>query len=181
MKKTRFRLLLAVAGAVLFPAVLPADTVVEEIIVRVNNEIITRTEYAHSRDQLVASQKANKDSEKMIADLLIEKGIGFRVYAGGYAEAVEADKNKKSPKPDADCTAGSLRTYPCIFTPSDIPFAYYPTVADKPEFFADDTSEKTTHRMLLPFCCGHERSDRSACRHPKHRNDTVVFSTGSRG
>jgi peptidyl-prolyl cis-trans isomerase SurA len=36
----------------LFPALLPADTVVEEIIARVNNEIITRTEYVHSRDQL---------------------------------------------------------------------------------------------------------------------------------
>jgi peptidyl-prolyl cis-trans isomerase SurA len=31
---------------------LPADTVVEEIICRVNNEIITRTEYIRSRDQL---------------------------------------------------------------------------------------------------------------------------------
>jgi len=36
----------------LLPAVLPADTVVEEIICRVNNEIITRSEYIRQRDQL---------------------------------------------------------------------------------------------------------------------------------
>jgi peptidyl-prolyl cis-trans isomerase SurA len=52
MKKTRFPWLLAVAGVLLFPAMVPADTVVEEIIARVNNEIITRTEFARSRDQL---------------------------------------------------------------------------------------------------------------------------------
>jgi peptidyl-prolyl cis-trans isomerase SurA len=43
---------LAVAYALLLPSLSPADTVVEEIIARVNNEIITRTEYARSRDQL---------------------------------------------------------------------------------------------------------------------------------
>jgi peptidyl-prolyl cis-trans isomerase SurA len=36
----------------LFPSLSPADSVVEEIIARVNNEIITRTEYVRSRDQL---------------------------------------------------------------------------------------------------------------------------------
>jgi peptidyl-prolyl cis-trans isomerase SurA len=34
------------------PACLAADTVIEEIIARVNNEIITRSEYIRSRDQL---------------------------------------------------------------------------------------------------------------------------------
>jgi peptidyl-prolyl cis-trans isomerase SurA len=52
MKKTRFPFLLAVACTLLLPSLLPADTVVEEIICRVNNEIITRTEYIRSRDQL---------------------------------------------------------------------------------------------------------------------------------
>jgi len=44
--------LLATACAMLLPALLPADTVVEEIVARVNNEIITRSEYVRSRDQL---------------------------------------------------------------------------------------------------------------------------------
>lgn len=52
MKKTGLPLLLVVGCALLLPSLLPADTVVEEIICRVNNEIITRTEYVRSRDQL---------------------------------------------------------------------------------------------------------------------------------
>ena len=52
MKKTGILLLLAVGWALLLPSISPADTVVEEIIARVNNEIITRTEYVRSRDQL---------------------------------------------------------------------------------------------------------------------------------
>jgi len=52
MKKTGLPLLLAVGYALLFPCLSPADTVVEEIIARVNNEIVTRTEYVRSRDQL---------------------------------------------------------------------------------------------------------------------------------
>ena len=34
----------------------------------------------------------------------------------------------------------------------------------EPEFLADDTGEKTPHRMLLPSCCGNERRDRSSRR-----------------
>ena len=52
MKKTRLPLLLAVGYALLLPCLSPADTVVEEIIARVNNEIITRSEYIRSRDQV---------------------------------------------------------------------------------------------------------------------------------
>jgi peptidyl-prolyl cis-trans isomerase SurA len=51
-KKTRFPLLLAAGYALLLPSLWAADTVVEEIIARVNNEIITRTEYVRSRDQV---------------------------------------------------------------------------------------------------------------------------------
>jgi peptidyl-prolyl cis-trans isomerase SurA len=52
MKMTRLPLLLAVAYALLLPSLAPADTVVEEIIARINNEIVTRSEYVRSRDQL---------------------------------------------------------------------------------------------------------------------------------
>jgi peptidyl-prolyl cis-trans isomerase SurA len=52
MKRTKLPLLLAIAYAALFPVLLPADTVVEEIVARVNNDIITRSEYIRSRDQL---------------------------------------------------------------------------------------------------------------------------------
>jgi len=52
MKKTRLALLFAVGYALLLPSLSPADTVVEEIVARVNNEIVTHTEYIRSRDQL---------------------------------------------------------------------------------------------------------------------------------
>ena len=52
MKKTRLPLLLIVGYALLLASLSPADTVVEEIIARVNNEIVTHTEYIRSRDQL---------------------------------------------------------------------------------------------------------------------------------
>jgi peptidyl-prolyl cis-trans isomerase SurA len=49
--KKQFPVLVALVAGVLFSAA-PADTVIEEIIARVNNQIITRTEYVRSRDQL---------------------------------------------------------------------------------------------------------------------------------
>ncbi|MGA2354342.1 MAG: peptidylprolyl isomerase [Terriglobales bacterium] len=52
MTTTRFALLSALLCALLLPTFSPADTVVEEIVARVNNEIITHTEYIRSRDQL---------------------------------------------------------------------------------------------------------------------------------
>jgi peptidyl-prolyl cis-trans isomerase SurA len=52
MMKNRLSLLLAVGYALVLPSLSPADTVVEEIIARVNNEIVTRSEYVRSRDQL---------------------------------------------------------------------------------------------------------------------------------
>jgi len=70
MKKTTLPLLLAVAGAMLFPVLTAADSVVEEIIARVNNEIITRTEYAHSRDQLKqeAQQQNAANADRIVAE-----------------------------------------------------------------------------------------------------------------
>ena len=50
MKKSL--VLVSLACLALLPAVLTADTVVEEIIARVNNSIITRSDFARSREQL---------------------------------------------------------------------------------------------------------------------------------
>jgi peptidyl-prolyl cis-trans isomerase SurA len=68
--KIRLYFLLAVAIALLLPALLPADSVVEEIIARVNNEIITRTEYARSRDQLKqeAQQQNPTGADRIVAE-----------------------------------------------------------------------------------------------------------------
>ena len=65
--KVKTALLFAVGCALLVPSLSPADTVVEEIVARVNNEIVTRSEYIRSRDQLkqeVQQQDAsNADKE----------------------------------------------------------------------------------------------------------------------
>ncbi len=52
MKIAKLTLLSAIVYTLVLTALSPADTVVEEIIARVNNEIITRSEFVRSRDQL---------------------------------------------------------------------------------------------------------------------------------
>jgi peptidyl-prolyl cis-trans isomerase SurA len=70
MKKTAFASLLAAAYVLLLPTLLPADTVVEEIIARVNNQIITRSEYIRSRDQLKqeAQQQDAANADRVFAE-----------------------------------------------------------------------------------------------------------------
>ncbi|MGD0507288.1 MAG: SurA N-terminal domain-containing protein, partial [Terriglobales bacterium] len=70
MKRTRLPLLLAVGYALLLPSFSPADTVVEEIIARVNNEIVTRSEYVRSRDQLKQEiqQQDAANADRVFAD-----------------------------------------------------------------------------------------------------------------
>ena len=63
MNRTRLTLLLA-AFAVFLPVVLPADTIVEEIVARVNNDIITRSEYVRSRDQLKQEVQQQDPSQR---------------------------------------------------------------------------------------------------------------------
>jgi peptidyl-prolyl cis-trans isomerase SurA len=78
------------------PPLLPADTVVEEIIARVNNQIITRAEYLRSKDQLKqeAQQQDPANVDKIVAEkdkdvlrdlidqqLLLEKGKDLSITA----------------------------------------------------------------------------------------------------
>jgi peptidyl-prolyl cis-trans isomerase SurA len=67
---TRTRLTLLLAAVALLPAVVAADTVVEEIVARVNNAIITRSEYIRSRDQLKqeVQQQDPQDADRAFAD-----------------------------------------------------------------------------------------------------------------
>ncbi len=93
MRKTLSLLLLVVLGAL--PA-FAADTVVEEIIARVNNQIVTRTEYLRSKDQLKqeAEQQDPTHADQIVAErekdvlrdlidqqLLIEKGKDLGITA----------------------------------------------------------------------------------------------------
>ncbi len=69
MKKS-FAVLIAISTALLLPFALHADTVVEEIIARVNNEIITRSEFVRSREQLKqeVQQQDPGNADKVFAE-----------------------------------------------------------------------------------------------------------------
>lgn len=94
MSRVLFRLF--IAAAVLAPAVLSADTVVEEIIARVNNQIVTRTDYEREQQQLKdeAQQQDPANAAKAVAqgqkdvlrglidrELLLEKGKDIGISA----------------------------------------------------------------------------------------------------
>lgn len=87
--------LLLVCVATLPPA-LSADSVVEEIVARINNQIVTRTEYVRSKDQLKqeAQQQDPANADKIVAErdkdvlrdlidqqLLLEKGKDLGITA----------------------------------------------------------------------------------------------------
>jgi peptidyl-prolyl cis-trans isomerase SurA len=94
MKKTHFVFFLA--SLFILPALLSADTVVEEIIVRVNNSIITSSDYARSKEQLKdeIKQQDAANVDKVYAErehdvlrdlidqqLLLEKGKDLGISA----------------------------------------------------------------------------------------------------
>src|SRR6201993_1053573 len=94
MKKMHFVFLLA--SLFILPALLSADTVVEEIIVRVNNSIITSSDYARSKEQLKdeLKQQGAANADKVYAErerdvlrdlidqqLLLEKGKDLGISA----------------------------------------------------------------------------------------------------
>jgi len=73
-------------------------------------------------------------TDKTIADLLLEAGATFGVYAQGYAASVAAAP--ACPAPTTGCPAG-VTTYPCTYDPGDIPFEYYTSLHDNPAFMKD--------------------------------------------
>jgi len=94
MKKMHFVFLLS--SLFILPALLSADTVVEEIIVRVNNSIITSSDYARSKEQLKdeIKQQDAANADKVYAErerdvlrdlidqqLLLEKGKDLGISA----------------------------------------------------------------------------------------------------
>ena len=94
MRKLLLWLLLICFAAL--PLAVSADTVVEEIIARINNQIVTRTEYLRSKDQLKqeAQQQDPANADKIVAErdkdvlrdlidqqLLLEKGKDLGITA----------------------------------------------------------------------------------------------------
>ena len=70
-----------------------------------------------------------------VADLLIQAGYTFAVYADGYAEAEAAAVNGACPGPASECPYSDCVLHPvdchgCLYDPADIPFLYYQGFAD---------------------------------------------------
>jgi phospholipase C len=80
---------------------------------------------------------ADSYTDPMLGDLLAGAGVAWRMYAEGYGAAVAAHKlGTQCAPPPPDCPAG-LPIYPCIYTPSDLPYQYFKKYADDPAYIAD--------------------------------------------
>ncbi len=109
------KLVLTLTALAFVPTLVTAQTTVEEIIARVNNQIITKSEYARSKDQLrdEVRQQAPNDADKIYAEkekdvlrdlidqqLLLDKGkdLGFT----GDTELIkQLDQMRKEMKLDS--------------------------------------------------------------------------------
>jgi len=111
------KLLLTLTALALVPVVAPAQQTVEEIVARVNNQIITKSEYNRSKDQLrdEAKQQDPNNADKLYADkekdvlrdlidqqLLLDKGKDLGIT--GDTELIkQLDQMRKDMKlPDLD-------------------------------------------------------------------------------
>ncbi|MFO0746176.1 MAG: alkaline phosphatase family protein [Myxococcota bacterium] len=79
-----------------------------------------------------------------IGDLLDAARVTWTVYAEGYDAMVHAVDRGNCPRAPTDCPI-HLSVYPCIYDPTDIPFNYYPSVADDPDHMKD---LQTFHEQL---------------------------------
>ena len=81
-------------------------------------------------------------TQPTIADLLLQHGVGWAWYAGGYKAMKDANPKMASqcPAAPADCTS-QLPSYPCLFDSSDVPFEYFPSTQDKPGMMRDFDAE----------------------------------------
>ncbi len=78
-----------------------------------------------------------------VADLLVNTGSTFRMYADGYAAAVAAEPACASAvgvfPPDCEQDERTAGYSTCNYDPSDLPFEYYLNFADEPKYIVDST------------------------------------------
>ena len=75
-------------------------------------------------------------TDPQVGDLLNTAKVSWSFYIEGYQAMIDARANSMCPKAPKDCPFG-LGLYPCVYDPSDIPFAYYASARDKPENMRD--------------------------------------------
>ncbi|HEY2748089.1 MAG TPA: alkaline phosphatase family protein [Polyangia bacterium] len=71
-------------------------------------------------------------SDPTIANLLVQHGVAWSWYAGGYKTMKDTNPTTAAqcPPAPADCMWGAA-SFPCDFDPTDVPFEYYPSTQDK--------------------------------------------------
>ena len=75
-------------------------------------------------------------TDPTIADLLGQAGVTWSWYSEGYAAMAQAVKAGTCPPAATGCPFG-IAVYPCVYDPSDDPFAYYKDLVDDPAHFKD--------------------------------------------
>lgn len=104
----------------------------------------TKTDRLCTEESLPASCVDNQRAQynkTTIADLLLDHGKTFAVYADGFAAAYDARVNNACPDPNAatECPYHSCAAFgghpvachACVYDPSDIPFLYYARFSDQ--------------------------------------------------
>ena len=78
-----------------------------------------------------------------VADLLVNNGSTFRMYADGYTAAVAAAPACASAvgvfPPDCEDDERTAAYSTCNYDPADMPFEYYINFADNPKYIVDST------------------------------------------
>ena len=75
-------------------------------------------------------------TDTTIANLLEQAGVTWAWYSEGYGEMAQAVSGGTCPSAAPACTFGAA-IYPCVYDPSDDPFAYYEDLVDDPAHFKD--------------------------------------------
>jgi phospholipase C len=81
----------------------------------------------------VSGAKVSYTGRRTVADLLLDAGKTFAVYADGYQPAVDSAPSCSGVPSDCgySCITHPIACRACIYDPSDIPFAYYGQLGDK--------------------------------------------------
>jgi phospholipase C len=114
-----------------------------------------------------------------IADLLMQAGKTFAVYADGFAEAASAAPNCPSPPsscPWASCFFHPVACHGCIYDPSDIPFAYFHQLGDRYTKDYDDLQADLDARRLPNFSFVKAREYRNEHPNLSTLGDGIAFA-----
>jgi phospholipase C len=130
----------------------------------------------------ISAAKTKYSGRTTVADLLINAGKTFTVYADGYAEAAAAGYGK-CPNVVSDCQYSEL-THPiayqaCRYDASDIPFAYYSQFADSSHIVDyDQLAQDVANHALPSFAYVKALTTRNEHPNVSNISDGIAFVQG---